>query len=171
MDTDRMARDDEAGQLRLPTKKLIGAIGATTVLALAAGGMAAASSAGGTHSARATVTASTAAKPTPSSHPLIRRLLRRTVHAQFVVRAKGGALETFDVDRGVLRSVTSSTIVIAPADAPTTVVSATITSKTHFRGLPEGQLQPGDRVVLVYQGGNAVVVRARAPKSTPSPGS
>lgn len=172
MDTDRTESGDRRSRrIKHPGKKVLGTIGASTVLALAAGGVAAASSGGSPHSAEATVTASTSARPSSSGHPLLRRVLRRTVHAQLVLRGKGGALETFDYDRGVLRSVTSTAIVIAPADAPTTTVSATITPKTRFFGLTESQLQAGDPVALVYQGSNAVIVGARAPRSTTSPSS
>lgn len=173
METDGVEHvDGRGGRAAHPSKKLLGAVGATTVLALAAGGVAAATSGGAGQPAPATTAAAAATAQHPSSsHPWIRRLLRRTVHAQFVLRTKGGALETYDYDRGALRSVTSTSIVIVPADAPTTTVSATITSTTRFLGLTESRLQPGDRVALVYQGGSAVVVGARAPKSTRSPSS
>lgn len=167
MDTDRSetgARPHRrAGHHR---RRLLGAVGGGMALALAAGGVAAASSGSSPQP-------TPAAKASPSAHhagghPWVLRLLRRTVHAQFVVRTKSGSLQTVDYDRGVLRSVTSTDIVIAPADASTTTVSAAITSKTHFRGLTQSQLQPGDLVALVYADADAVVVGARAPKSTSS---
>lgn len=149
----------------------LAAAGATTLAALAAGGVASANAAGATQGGPATVTASTTPHHSGAGHPLLRHLLRRTVHGQFVVRTKGGTLQTFDLDRGVLQSVTSTTITLAPTQTANASVSATITSQTHFRGLPQSQLQPGDRVVLVYEGGNAVLVGARPPKATTSSGS
>jgi hypothetical protein len=167
MDTETTSTTDRAvGRSRRPKtnwhskRKLLGAMGGGMVLALAAGGVAAASS-GGT-----APPASTPAHHSSANHPWLRGLLRRTVHAQFVLRAKGGTLQTVDYDRGVLRSVTSSDIVIVPADAPSTTLSAAVTSMTRFRGLSESQLQPGDLVAMVYHDGNAVLVGARVPKST-----
>jgi hypothetical protein len=176
MEIEEMQADRGEPGRRLPPsaprhgKKLLVAVGAATAVALAAGGVVAATSAGGPTTAAATLAASPA--PTPAEHPLaahprLRRLLRRTVHAEIVLRAKPGALKTFDYDRGVLRSVSSAanTISIAPADAPNSTVSAAITAKTRFRGIAESQLGPGDRVGLLQSGGDAVLVVARPPKS------
>lgn len=149
------------------------AAGASAAVVLGAGGVAAASAGGhaptgvttrtATAMTSATATA-TAGRPPADGHPALQRLLRHTMEAQFVVRTKGGGHETFQYDRGVLRSVTSTSITITPAATPSGTISATITSTTRFKGLPESQLQPGDHVALLYQGGNAVVVGAKAPK-------
>lgn len=180
MEVDRVGTRDEnvgsgSGPAKRRGKRLLAMLGITTALALAAGGVATATADATGHpatttaaAAAAAATGSTTAKHPQASHPGLRHLLKRTVHAQFVLRTRSGGLATFDYDRGVLRSVTSTSIAISPADAPTTTVSATITSKTHFRGLTQGQLQPGDRVVLVRQGGDAVLLGAHAPKSTSS---
>lgn len=175
IETDAVAKGHtKKGHMKRHGKALLATIGAATAVALAAGGVAAATSASSTHPATGTPPGSTAPGSTGAKHsqgvpPRLQRLLRRTVHAQFVLRTQNNGFETFDYDRGVLRSVTSSSIVIAPADAPNTVVSTTITSKTHFGGLPESKLQAGDHVALLYQGNDAVAVLARAPKPTTSP--
>jgi hypothetical protein len=172
MNTDDMKTDgiDTGNRLarwaRHTRPKLLAAIGGGMVVALAAGGVAVASS--GSPQPAPAAKASPSAHHAGGGHSWVLRLLRHTVHAQFLVRTKGGSLQTVDFDRGVLRSVTSTDIVIAPADSSTTTVSAAITSKTHFRGLTQSQLQPGDLVALVDHDGNAVVVGARAPKSTSS---
>lgn len=141
------------------------AAGATTAVVLGVGGVAAASAGGHAPTGVTTASATTSAgRPPAGTHPALERLLRHTMEAQFVVRTKGGGRETFQYDRGVLRSVTSTSITITPAATPSSTVSATITSSTRFKGLPESQLQPGDHVALLYQGGNAVVIGAKAPK-------
>lgn len=171
MDTETTSTTDRAlGRSRRPKtnwhskRKLLGAVGGGIVLALAAGGVAAASS--GSPQPIPPAKASPSAHHAAGGHSWVLRLLRHTVHAQFLVRTKGGTLQTVDYDRGVLRSVTSSDIVIAPADAPSTTLSAAVTSTTRFRGLSESQLQPGDLVALVYHDGNAVLVGARVPRAT-----
>lgn len=167
---ERTSEGRAARRGRRRTMALVAA-GATTAVVLGAGGVAAASAGGHaptgvtvrTSSAMTTASASAGKLPV-GGHPALRRLLHHTMEAQFVVRTKGGGRETFEYDRGVLRSVTSTSITITPAATPNSTVSATITSSTRFKGLPESQLQPGDHVALLYQGGNAVVVGAKAPK-------
>jgi hypothetical protein len=89
------------------------------------------------------------------------RLARRAVHAELIVRTRDG-YRTIDIDRGTFKSDASGTITIVRPDGPT--VSASLTKSTRYPGLTQSQLKPGDRVVLVQSGGNALAVRARGSK-------
>lgn len=94
-----------------------------------------------------------------------RALLRRTVHADLVVRTKSG-FETVDVDRGKVTAVSASSITIARPDGVS--VSAGITSTTKFRGLTQAQVAAGDPAAVVQTSGNALDVFSKAPGSTSS---
>ena len=76
------------------------------------------------------------------------------------MRTKKG-YETVEFDRGTLTSSTSSSITLTRPDGPT--VSATITSGTRVRGVPENKWASSDRVLLVQSGGNALLVFTRPP--------
>jgi hypothetical protein len=145
--------------------KLLPITAGAVVVALAAGGVAYAST--------PSTTASPASSSTPSSssassrHPALRAdvvwLVRHTVHAELVVDTKNG-YRTIEIDKGRLTSDSSGTITIVRPDGPS--VSATVTSSTKFFGLKESQLAPGDGVVLVQGSGNAIYVASRAPTSS-----
>jgi len=148
--------------------------GGLTVLALAAGGVAYAT----TPSAVPAVAASTTAKAgtgaglgsgtaTLRRHPLL-ALLRHSVHAQFIVHRKSGFV-TVDLDRGTISSVSAGSISVLRRDGVT--VTEAITSKTRFRGLAESSLVKGDHELVVSSGGNAVVIFSRVPKATTAPSS
>jgi hypothetical protein len=82
------------------------------------------------------------------------RLLRRSVHASFVVKdGKSGAYVTVTLDRGKLQSVSSTSISILRADGVT--VTEPVNSSTHFVRTTEATLTPGARVVLVGINGDA----------------
>ncbi len=156
-----------------PRSRALVLAGAATVAALAAGGAvyASAGSAASATSAQQPVAAtSSATLATPSAatlfrhsglgRPALRALVRRTVHAELVVRTRRG-FETIDIDRGTLTNVSATSISIVRPDGPT--VTATISSSTAFRGLPESSLAKGDRVVVVQHAGTALLIGARRP--------
>jgi hypothetical protein len=150
-------------------KRLLGASAGAAAIALAAGGVAMASTPSATKPA-ATKTASAAASTSSAKAHITKGELRRltwlarhTVHANLIVDTAHG-YKTVDIDRGALTTATSTGISIVRPDGPT--VSATITSSTKFRGIPESQLANGDRVVLVQSHGDALVVWAAPPAST-----
>lgn len=141
--------------------RLLPVTAGAAVVALAAGGIAYAS----TPSAPAAPTTATTASAISANLTAGRRadivwLARHTIHAQLIVHTKKG-FETIDIDRGKLKTDSSTTITIVRADHAN--VSATITSSTKFLGLKESQLATGDGVVLVQHGGYALYVAARAP--------
>jgi hypothetical protein len=142
--------------------KLLPVTAGAVVVALAAGGVAYAS----TPSTSAPTSTSTSASASTANKGTLRAdvvwLARHTVHAQLVVDTKKGYV-TIDIDRGKLTTASSSTISIKRPDGPS--VSATVTPKTKFIGLSESQLAPGDGVVLVQHAGYALYVAARAPTS------
>lgn len=149
--------------------------GGLLTLALAGGGAGAAAAATGAASASGSpAVALTSATSTAHHHhahcrrPLQRRLrelLRHSVHADFVVRHKGAWI-TVSVDRGKLNQASSSSISLTRPDGVT--VSAKVTSSTKFFGIPESQLKKGDRVIVAQTGGNALDVRAMAPRAASS---
>ncbi|MFZ0171481.1 MAG: hypothetical protein WAL04_07340 [Acidimicrobiales bacterium] len=144
--------------------KLLPVTAGAVVVALAAGGVAYASTPS-TTSSPASVTGAAAASATVKAAGLradVRWLARHTIHAQLIVRTKAG-FETVTIDKGKLDTDSSTTITITRADHVN--VSATIRSSTKFVGLSESQLGSGDGVVLVQHAGYALYVAARAPTS------
>ena len=95
--------------------------------------------------------------------PLLRRLLTRSVHASLIVKTSGGQYVTVDFDRGVVKSVSSTSITIERPDGVT--VSASITSATKFRRTTEAALADGDHVAVVQVAGSARYVVAIGKKS------
>lgn len=160
--------------------KFIG--GGLLALALAGGGAGtAAALAGPPTAARATTAPATAATADialagSSARPghghrrallgQLRRLFRHSEHAELLVTTPNRGEITVDVDKGTLTTISTSSIEITRPDG--TAVSATITPSTHFFGLAESKLGPGDRVLLVQTGGNAVDVGALPPKPASS---
>ena len=146
-------------------RTLLGATGAATVLALTAGGVAYAStnSTGSTASTASTTAATPTSRPA-HGHPWLRHevrvVLRHTVHADLIVRTRHG-YENLELDRGTLTSDAGNVLTITRPDGPS--VTATVTAKTRFFGLPEAKLATGDKVLLVQTGGDALVVAARKP--------
>jgi hypothetical protein len=121
-------------------------------------------------------TASVAAASTPAAACGIGRgglkaLLKRTIHAQLIVRGKSGQWVTVDFDRGKIVTISSTEITITRPDGVS--VSATVTPSTSFRRATESQLAAGDPVVLVQVGGDAdfVVALHRASSGSGSAGS
>jgi hypothetical protein len=143
--------------------KLLPVTAGAVVVALAAGGVAYAT----TPSAPTTPSASAASSSALRlRHPVIRRdviwLVHHSVHAQLIVSTKNG-YRTVDIDKGRLVSDSSTTITIVRPDGPQ--VSATVTSSTKFFGLKESQLSRGDGVILVSSNGDALYVASRRPLS------
>ncbi len=142
--------------------KLLPVTAGAAVVALAAGGIAYPST---PSTPAAPTTATTASAVSANLTGAGRRadvvwLARHTIHAQLIVHTKKG-FETIDIDKGKLKTDSSTTITIVRADHVN--VSATITSSTKFLGVAESQLATGDGVVLVQHGGYALYVAARAP--------
>ncbi|HVB26410.1 MAG TPA: hypothetical protein VNE21_00700 [Mycobacteriales bacterium] len=153
--------------------KLLATSGGALVLAMAAGGIAYASTGSSTPAPKAGSSASTTATRAlrPADRPRlrreIRRVMRHTVHADLIVGTAHG-FKTVEVDRGTLQSDTSNVLTIKRPDGPT--VTATITSTTRFYGIAASALTAGDRTVIVQTGGDALVVAARPPSSTAGSG-
>jgi len=147
--------------------RLLAATCGAAVIALAAGGVAMATTPSAVKPAAATASASASASLTGKGARTLRQdviwLARHTVHATLNVHTAHD-YKTLDIDRGRLTSDSSSSISIVRPDGPT--VSAAITTSTRFPGLPESELAKGDRVVLVQTSGKAIVVWARLPKSS-----
>jgi hypothetical protein len=156
---------------QLLKSKLLPVTAGAVVVALAAGGVAYASSPSTTTSPTTTSASSTSGATTSTAgaatHPVLRAdviwLVHHTVHAQLVVDTKHG-YRTIEIDKGKLLSDSSGLITIVRPDGPR--VSARLTSSTKYYGLSESQLAPGDGVALVQGGGNAIYVASRAPTST-----
>lgn len=146
--------------------KLVPLTAGAVVVAIAAGGVAYASTPSST-TAPATSSSSTGTTANPARHPVLRAdviwLVHHTVHAQLIVDTKSG-YRTINIDKGKLQSDSSGMITIVRPDGPS--VSATVTSSTKFFGLKQSQLAPGDGVVLVQGSGDAIYVASRAPTST-----
>lgn len=146
----------------ITTGTLVGALGL-------GGGLAYASTTGG-NSGGSTGTAA-AAKPAVT-HPARRAaaarrfaFLGRAVHVEAVLRGKNHTFHTWELDRGLFTSISTST---SPATITITrvdnvKVTATITTATRFRGIPESKLASGDRVLVVQRDGIARTVASRPP--------
>jgi hypothetical protein len=165
---ERIRKEELKMKLRqLLRSKLLPVTAGAVVVALAAGGVAYAS----TPSTTAPVSTGTSAASGSVKHPVLRHdvvwLVRHTVHAQLIVHTKSG-YQTIEIDKGKLVSDSATTITIVRPDGPT--VSATVTSSTKFYGLKESQLAPGDGVALVQGAGKAIFVASRTPRSTSSSG-
>jgi hypothetical protein len=94
----------------------------------------------------------------------LRALLRRTIHAQLIVRGKSGQWVTVDFDRGKITTISSSSITITRPDGVS--VSAAITPSTSFRRATESKLAAGDSVAIVQVAGDArFVVALRGAKA------
>jgi hypothetical protein len=145
--------------------KLLPVTAGAVVVALAAGGVAYATTPSATTPA-ASSTSATSSAAMRLRHPVLRReviwLVHHTVHAQLIVDTKSG-YRTIDIDKGRLVSDSSGTITIVRPDGPK--VSAAVTSSTKFIGLKQSQLAPGDGVVLVQGSGDALYVASRKPVS------
>ena len=149
-------------------RRLLPVTAGAAVVALAAGGIAYASTPSAAPAPAAATTASTAGSASARLGRLglradVARLIRHTIHAQLIVHTKKG-FETIDIDKGKLTTDSSTTITITRADGAS--VSATITSSTKFVGLKESKLGTGDGVILVQHGGDALYVAARAPNTS-----
>lgn len=85
------------------------------------------------------------------------KVLTRAVHAEIVLPEKGGTgYRTVDLDRGTITSLSSTSITINPVVGGSPVTAA-ITSTTHEP--KNSALSQGETVVLVYSGGDALIVR------------
>ncbi len=85
-------------------------------------------------------------------------LARRVVHAELVVRARGGTFKTLDIDRGTISAVSSRSLTVTRPDGAK--VTEATDSTTRFGGRPEGQLQVGGKVLVISSGGKAIAVRS-----------
>jgi hypothetical protein len=106
----------------------------------------------------------------PKARSLIRRLLRRSVHASFVVKEGSKGYVTVTLDKGKVQSVSTTSITVLRADGVT--VTTGVTSTTKFLRTTESTLTAGERVVLVEVGGDAryvVAVGRGAAKGAVSP--
>ncbi len=154
-----------------------------TVLLAVIGGLAYAQTGGGSQaSGSPSMSSPSSSSPapslssTPGTTPLAkgtnrRRILKRAVHVEVVAKTSSG-YETVDIDRGAVQSVSSGSITITRPDGPQ--VTAKITPTTKFQGTQQGQVQQGQRVVVIQTGGNALSVsvpRAKASGSIPNTGS
>lgn len=139
--------------------------------ALGLGGLAYASTTGGTPggSGATPSTPAPSSKATTGNHAKAQggrlAILRRAVHVDAVLRGKDRTFHTWQLDRGLFSSLSTSAaparITITRADHVT--VTAAVTATTKFRGIPENQLASGDRVLIVQRDGTARTVVSRAP--------
>ncbi len=149
--------------------KMLGATGGALVLAMAAGGVAYASTGSSVTTSKPAAITSTVSGAHQIGRAQLRReirlVLRHTVHAQLIIHSKSGYV-TLDVDRGVVVSDSSNVLTIKRSDGPT--VSATITGSTQFFGLSSANIGAGDYAYIVQTSGNALLVASKAPSSTSS---
>ncbi|HEX2849596.1 MAG TPA: hypothetical protein VHN98_03550 [Acidimicrobiales bacterium] len=103
---------------------------------------------------------------TSTATPRARRaLLRRSVHAELVVKAKDGSFQTIDIDKGTLSNVNGDVLKVDRPDGKQVTVK--VDSATRYRGISgAGALRTGDKIVVVSKGGTAVVVGQRPAGST-----
>jgi hypothetical protein len=139
---------------------------ATTVAVASMGAVAGAAYAAAPSGSSNTPASPTAPQGQTNNHGGYGRLARRAVHAELIVKTKTG-YKTFDIDRGTINSVSTTSISITRPDGPT--VTAKVDSQTKFRGKTESQLAKGDNVVVVQTGGTAAAVLSR--KADQHPGS
>lgn len=97
------------------------------------------------------------AHPSVHGHRGAFGLTRRVVHADLVVKAKGGAFKTVDIDRGTITAISSGSITLSRSDKVS--VTEAIGSTTRFPGRSEAQLKVGDKVVVISSAGQATAVR------------
>ena len=92
---------------------------------------------------------------------IIGRLLRRSVHATFLVKDGTKGYVTVTLDRGTVQSVSSSSITVMRPDGVS--VTESVTTSTKFVRTPQASLAAGQKVILVEEGGSArdVVALAR----------
>ena len=83
----------------------------------------------------------------------VHEVLQKAVSGQIELRTKSGFV-TVEFDRGVVSSISSSSVSVLRSDSKT--VTEAVTSKTHMpkRGTPA----KGQQVVVVSEGGNALYV-------------
>ncbi|HEV8063639.1 MAG TPA: hypothetical protein VGP46_02350 [Acidimicrobiales bacterium] len=147
-------------------KRLIGATCGATVVALAAGGVAMASTPASTSASKpasSSSNTSTVAKKGTLRQDL-RWLATHTVHANLIVDTAHG-YKTINIDRGTATTVEPNYIKITRPDGVS--VTDTISSSTKFPGLPKSEVVKGDRVVLVAgTTHNGLVVWARPPATS-----
>ena len=92
---------------------------------------------------------------------MLRRLLARSAHASLVVRDRSGQWVTVDVDRGTVKSISSTSITLLRPDGVT--VTAVLSSSTKFLRQPESSVVAGDRAVVLQVGGTARYVLVGKP--------
>ncbi len=113
-------------------------------------------------------------------HRLVRAALLRGIDGQFTFRGRGGAIRTLAFERGVVQSVSGSSIVVRATDGTTwtwDLVSSTVVresgKKTTTSALASGEpVWVGGPVVSGAKDARLVVIRppsASAPSSSPSP--
>ncbi|HTW21664.1 MAG TPA: hypothetical protein VME70_15825 [Mycobacteriales bacterium] len=131
--------------------RIAASVAGVTVIGLGAGGVAYADSSGGTPStpaSAATLTASTHGRLLVGArrHPLLRRLL----HGEFVLRAKGGPV-TVDVQQGKVTAVSATSITLQSSDGTTDSYTVTQATKVRSRGhkIPESDIITGDHAWVI----------------------
>jgi hypothetical protein len=82
---------------------------------------------------------------------MLGRLLRRGLHGEITVRTKTGGTATIAFERGVVQSVTGSSVVVRAADGTTWTWALTGTTKVGRAGHPAGvrALAKGETVIVV----------------------
>lgn len=124
-------------------------------------------SGGGASAATSTSTPTTASPNATKGQKLHRFLRRHAVDATITVKTKNG-YETFDLARGTVGSISSSSITVDSPNGSTLVAS--ITSATKFHNTTDATLANGDKVgVLAYEGVARWVNAPKAASSSSSP--
>lgn len=87
-------------------------------------------------------------------------ILRRVVHGDLIVKAKGG-FQNVTYDRGTEDGVSNGTLTITRPDNKK--VSVKLTSSTKYRGVKDAsQLQAGKQTLVLSKDGDALIVGQRA---------
>jgi hypothetical protein len=109
-------------------------------------------SSSGTTAAPAATASSTKTATSPSGIRQRRlAILRRTVSGQIELSTKNGFV-TYEFDRGVVTSISSSAITILRQDSKSVTEAVTSTTRMPVRGVPT----TGENVMVISNGGNAV---------------
>jgi hypothetical protein len=151
--------------IHLSMRKKLAAVGVGAAVVLGTGGAVAwAQTSGGSSTTVAPpAAAAPAQKPDATvGRPVLRAVARRTVHADLIVKDKGGAFVTVTIDRGTVSAVNATSITVDRADGKQATLA--INSDTAVHGVASvAAVQTGKTATVVSRDGTATqIVQAKA---------
>ena len=130
---------------------LVAAIGVLAAGSVAGVSFALTSNSGSPPAAAAATNASTSSAPKANDvRQRALRILRRSVHGQIEIATKSGFV-TFEFDRGVVTSISSSEITILRPDGQSVTEAITGSTRMPEKGVPS----KGQNVIVISVGGNS----------------